>query len=138
MIFNAPLYELIYVSSLAPDTPVSAVADITAKARVSNANTNITGLLVFDGQRFCQQLEGTQKEVLRLAERIAGDDRHTHMEVVHHGVIEQRRFKSFALAFCSEDGAGGQVDTLARLEKLDGQAAVQAFDQLLSTLDLEG
>lgn len=108
------------------------VADIVNKARHFNEANGITGLLVFDGMRFCQQLEGTQKQVLALLERIREDPRYTHVEVVHHGQLAQRRFRNFSLAYTTTD----DETALAELEKLDAQVAVDAFVALLGTLDL--
>lgn len=54
-----PLYSrIVYSSQLAPSVPAECVADIVRTARQFNAAHGITGLLVFDGQRFCQYLEG--------------------------------------------------------------------------------
>lgn len=129
---SSRLYEVLYVSTMAPDAPVSVVAGIAAKARLANQQRDITGLLIFDGQRFCQQLEGTQKQVLSLIERIRLDPRHTDVNVVHHGPLAARRFKQFNLGYASVD----DEDVLARLEQLDGQAAMDAFTAMLSTVDL--
>ena len=126
------LYEAIYVSTLAPDEPISVVADIAAKARTFNALRDITGLLIFDGLRFCQQLEGRQKEVLSLVERIRNDSRHTDVEIIHHGPLPERRFKLFALAFTDV----ADEDVLGRIAKLDGQAGIDAFTDLVTTIDL--
>ena len=120
------LYEVLYVSQLAPDTPVSAVASIAAHARMANAQRSLTGLLVFDGQRFCQQLEGSQKNVLSAMARIWQDPRHIEVSVVHQGMLGARRFSSFSLAFSEMDGG----DLLEQLERLDGAAALQAFAAL--------
>ncbi|MEO6016085.1 MAG: BLUF domain-containing protein, partial [Polaromonas sp.] len=84
---NARLYEALYVSTLAPGTPLNAVADIAVKARVANETRQLTGLLIFDGMRFCQQLEGSPKEVLKLLDRICQDPRHTQVEILHHGPL---------------------------------------------------
>ena len=81
----AALYEVLYVSTLAPLHPPTVVAEIAARARHVNAELDVTGLLIFDGQRFCQQLEGPQKSVLKLIERIRNDPRHINVEVLHHG-----------------------------------------------------
>ena len=132
MTTTAKIYELIYVSTLAPAAPPTVVADIASKARHFNETNGITGLLVFDGMHFCQQLEGSQKQVLALLERILEDPRHTHLEVVHHGPLAQRRFRNFSLAYTTTD----DETALAELEKLDAQAAVDAFLALLGTLDL--
>ena len=120
------LYEVLYVSQLAPETPVSAVASIAAYARMANAKHHLTGLLIFDGQRFCQQLEGSQKNVLSAMARICQDPRHVEVNVVHQGALDARRFSSFSLAFSEMDGG----DLLEQLEQLDGDAALQAFAAL--------
>ena len=120
------LYEVLYVSQLAPDTPVSAVASIAGHARTANAKHQLTGLLVFDGQRFCQQLEGSQKNVLSAMARIWQDPRHVEVSVVHQGMLGARRFSSFSLAFSEMD----RGDLLEQLERLDGAAALQAFAAL--------
>lgn len=125
-------YEVIYVSTIAPGVPVSAVAAIAGKARRFNAENNITGLLIFDGMRFCQQLEGAQKEVLALMERIREDSRHDKVEIFHHGPLAERRFRNFSLAFTSVE----DVEVLGRLELMDGQPAIDAFVELLTTLDM--
>ena len=54
------------------------------------------------------------------------------MNVVHHGPLAVRRFKQFDLGYASVDGE----DTLAVLEQLDGQAAIEAFTAMLSAVDL--
>lgn len=127
----AALYEVLYVSTLAPEQPLSVVAEIAGRARQSNRELDITGLLIFDGQRFCQQLEGPKKDVLKLIERIRNDTRHINVEVLHHGLLAGRRFQNFSLAFSTME----DVDALARLERLDGDAALAAFNIVCGELE---
>ena len=124
------LYEVLYVSQLAPSVPVSAVAEIAGHARAANAQRGLTGLLVFDGQRFCQQLEGSQKNVLSAMARICQDPRHVEVNVVHQGTLAARRFSSFGLAFSQIE----KGDLLERLEQLDGEPALQAFEALRASV----
>lgn len=128
----AALYEVLYVSTLAPDQPLSVVAEIAGRARQANAELDITGLLIFDGQRFCQQLEGPQKAVLKLIERIRNDPRHINVEVLHHGALAGRRFQQFSLAFSTVE----DEEALARMEQLDGDAALAAFEAVRGELML--
>ena len=127
------LYELLYVSTMAPDAPIRAVGDIVAHARIANSTRDITGVLVFDGVRFCQQIEGRQKEVLALMERIYQDTHHVKIEVFHHGALLERRFKHFSVAFADVD----QVPVLEQLEQLDGEAGLTTFMSLVATLQLQ-
>jgi len=131
MNLSPALYEVLYVSTLAPDQPLSVVAEIAAAARVANIKMDITGLLIFDGQRFCQQFEGPKKAVLKLIERIRNDPRHVNVEVLHHGLLAGRRFQNFNLAFSTVE----DVDALARMEQLDGEAALAAFSAVCEELD---
>ncbi|CAN7410287.1 blue light sensor protein [Acidovorax sp. Leaf76] len=131
MNLSPALYEVLYVSMLAPDQPLSVVAEIAAAARVANTRMDITGLLIFDGQRFCQQFEGPKKAVLKLIERIRNDPRHVNVEVLHHGLLAGRRFQNFNLAFSTVE----DVDALARMEQLDGEAALAAFTAVCEELD---
>lgn len=130
---STTLYEILYVSTLAPEAPLSVVGDIAAKARLVNAERDITGLLIFDGMRFCQQLEGDQKQVLALLERIRQDTRHINMQVLHHDELAARRFRRFSLGYCMVE----DDDVLDRMERMDGQVALEAFVGLLSRLDLD-
>lgn len=131
MASTSTLYEVLYVSQLAPGQPPGVVAEIAAPARLANAALDITGLLIFDGSRFCQQLEGPKKAVLKLIERIRADTRHVNVEVVHHGPVATRRFRNFSLAFSTVE----DVDALARVEALDGEAALMAFGEICEELE---
>jgi hypothetical protein len=127
------LYEIIYVSTMAAGTPVTAVPHIVARSRQNNKANDITGMLMFDGQRFAELLEGPRTAVLELIERIRLDSRHTHMEVLHHASIEERRFVRFSMAYVPVE----EEEALARLEQSDGQAAVQRFLDLIPVVDLD-
>ena len=129
----APLHEVLFVSTIAPEAPISIVAQIAGKARIANKARDITGLLIFDGMRFCEQLEGIEKDILALLERIRQDPRHTSIKLLHHGPLAERRFKRFSMGYALVE----DVEVLGRLEQLEGQAAVDAFVEILSTLDLD-
>lgn len=128
------LHEIIYVSTLAPDALVQVVADIAGKSRSNNLQADITGLLVFDGLHFCQQLEGCAREVDAVMARIHLDTRHSGVAVLHQGPLDKRRFRRFSLGYTSVE----DIELLERLRLLKGQAAVGAFVALLSGLDLDG
>jgi hypothetical protein len=126
------LYEVLYVSTIAPNEAVNIVADIAGKSRTFNTEHDITGLLIFDGLRFCQQLEGNAKRVLTLMERIAQDPRHTKVELLHHAPLSERRFRSFSLGYSTVH----DIDALGKLERLEGQPAVDAFMAMVPTVDI--
>ena len=128
------IYELLYVSTMAPTSPISAVASIAATSRAWNAAHDITGVLIFDGIQFCQQLEGRQQEVIALFESISRDVRHTAVTLVYHGALPDRRFMNFSLAFTDVE----DTEVLGRIRALHGEPGLAAFEELLLTLDIEG
>lgn len=128
------LYEALYVSNLPEGSPLRIIADIAATSRIANMAAEITGLLVFDGSRFCQQIEGSQKAVLKLLEKICLDSRHENVQILHHQFLVKRRFSRFSLGYTMIDDDN---DVLAHLEQLEGPAAFDAFLDLLPLLDLD-
>ena len=127
-----PLYEVLYVSTLASNTPISAIAGISRHARVANDTRQVTGLLVFDGIRFCQQFEGSKQQTMLLIEKIKRDSRHTNIEILHHGELAERRFRTFRTGYSVVD----DVDALEALEQLDGLPAIQALLKLVASVDM--
>ncbi|MDP1742719.1 BLUF domain-containing protein [Polaromonas sp.] len=128
------LHEVLYVSTLAPEASLQVVAKIAAKSRIANGATGITGVLIFDGMRFCQQIEGPRTEVLALIQRIRQDSRHVNVEILRHGPLEARRFKRFALGYVSVD----DVEVLAHMEGSGPEQALTQFLALLPNLDMGG
>jgi hypothetical protein len=92
-------YELVYVSlATRPHPPF--VAELVRKARIKNRSLGVTGLLVFDGHRFCQLLEGEPDPVGMLAQTIETDPRHCGFTVLYTGLRQvARRFPGWDLAF---------------------------------------
>ena len=99
----------------------------------ANAVQRITGMLIFDGIRFCQYVEGSKNDVLALFERICADSRHAAVTLIHQGPVQERRFKKFSLAFAN----GDDFEALSRLESLKGHSGLSAFSEMIPTLDME-
>ena len=105
------LIELIYTSLARVDSDVSDVQDILASSEKNNAAVSITGLLLFDGERYIQILEGMPSDVERLFDVIRDDSRHESLELIHKGGILSRSFKTWRMAY--EAFPKGLLDTLA-------------------------
>ncbi len=128
------LHEILYCSLLAPQQPPTVVGQIVAQARARNAADGLTGLLVFDGMRFCQHFEGPSRQVLRLLSRLETDPRHTQIRVVYEGPLAQRRYQRFDLGLAQPE----ESDDLAEVEKVDGIEALQRFLALRPRFDIAG
>lgn len=127
---DTDLREVLYCSELAAGLPPTVVGAIVAQARASNAEREVSGLLVFDGHRFCQHLEGPRGVLATLMERIAADSRHDHVRVMHEGPLAARRYRSFEL------GLADSEDQLLGLYRLEGGEALARFLQLRQHFDV--
>lgn len=126
-------FGVLYTSTLAPTAPASAVPAILATARARNQQLGLTGLLVFDGQNFCQYLEGAPHAVLQRMERIADDERHTAIDIARRGETDARLFDSFSMGY-TEPESGALIGTIRALR---GDAALNRLVALVPELDLQ-
>jgi hypothetical protein len=124
-------YHMVYLSRLSPDLLPTCVNGIVRVARQRNEAQQINSVLVFDGERFCQYLEGPPAAVIPLAGRIRDDARHTGFRLLHEGEFEG----SARVSNKSLDYALSYEDNLACFEAVSGAAAVELLRGLLPTLD---
>ncbi|MGE0496865.1 MAG: BLUF domain-containing protein [Ramlibacter sp.] len=127
------LYGVLYTSTLSAAAGISAVPAILAVARARNQRDGVTGVLVFDGQNFCQYIEGERASVQACMERILRDTRHSDIRLSHDAEAEQRRFKRFRAGYASLEGE----DVFGSIRPLSGPAALAQFLALVPTLDLD-
>lgn len=78
-------FQLLYVSRLASACTWEVVKEIVAAARRNNPVYGVTGALLFDGERFCQLIEGEEPAVRTLIGNIARDPRHTDVRLLFNG-----------------------------------------------------
>ncbi len=115
-------FESMYVSEFAADAYPGEIADIVRVARATNALTGLTGVLLFDGNLFCQQLEGPETTVGHTIAKIAVDHRHTRFQALHEGPISKKRIvDAWHAGILAPDGPS----PLTALRSLRGNAAVE-------------
>lgn len=124
-------YQLVYLSALAPDVPPTCVAGIVRVARLKNETRQIRSLLVFDGEYFCQYIEGRQNDVATLRDRIRVDVRHTDFQALHEAELEERS----EMAVRSLDYALSYDHSLECFKTVRGTEAVELLRNLVSTFD---
>lgn len=93
------LLELIYTSLAEPLNQTQDVKDILASSERNNQATSVTGLLLFDSQRYIQILEGGADDVEALFTVICQDRRHHSLELLHKGPITERSFETWRMAY---------------------------------------
>lgn len=146
------LVRLLYASRLAtcwpssstPPTQCEVLDAIVNVARVTNAESGITGVLCYGDNVFLQLLEGGRAAVNALYARILADPRHQDVTLLHYEEITERKFGSWTM---------GQVDvtrlnasTLLKYSdtpKLDpfslsGAASVALLNDLMATASIMG
>jgi len=94
-----PLQELVYTSMSDIHAEPDDVKDILASSERNNKLTEITGLLLYDGDRYIQILEGEPEKVDDLFEKIRSDSRHVEIELLHKGPISGRSFQNWRMAY---------------------------------------
>lgn len=92
------MFQLTYISTARPGIGDADVEAILRVSRANNARDGITGLLVHDGVRFLQALEGERQRVLDAYQRIKQDDRHKAAVMLSERDIEERQFGDWAMA----------------------------------------
>lgn len=105
-----PLFHLGYVSIETGDMGTQGMVDLMTEARRINTQRDITGLLLHRERSFYQVLEGTEAEVKRTFASIEKDDRHTGVDVLFEGEIEEREFADWRMGFLNLDGV--ELETL--------------------------
>jgi len=92
------LYFLIYVSQAVQPISAQDLDDLLSKSRAFNRSVGLTGCLVHQDGYFMQMLEGEQKAVSALMEKIKADPRHHHVRIVIEGPTRHRVFTDWGMS----------------------------------------
>jgi Sensors of blue-light using FAD len=106
---SVPIEQILYISTITPLATVE-MSSILSSARRNNQAADITGLLLFNGKRFLQVLEGPADAVTATYARIAQDPRHRAQVVLSRKRVAQREFGDWSMAF--RDGKTAPGDAL--------------------------
>lgn len=100
------VFRLIYRSrsTIAEETRRSELGAIFTAARSHNKALDITGALLITERAFAQTLEGEERAVRGLFERISRDPRHESVSVLEESHVDAREFGRWAMAKVAEDG----------------------------------
>jgi Sensors of blue-light using FAD len=88
--------QVTYISTARQPGP-SLLADIERSAMRRNGALDLTGVLLFDGVRFLQVIEGPAEAMEPMLARIADDDRHFGMVMLRDVMVEARGFGGWAM-----------------------------------------
>ncbi|WP_439123893.1 BLUF domain-containing protein [Marivita sp.] len=91
------LHQIVYVSKPTRSMTLSEVRELLIKAQINNHFTDVTGMLLFDGDSFLQVLEGPKETVMALFEKIERDPRHTQFTSLVERTIPHRDFGDWSM-----------------------------------------
>ena len=97
------LKTLTYTSLARLDLDAQDLEAIHHSARTLNALDGITGLLVFDGRRFLQIVEGAPDAIDDLMARLWRDSRHSAIEIRDERLVEARAFPDWTMELLQVD-----------------------------------
>ena len=138
-----PLKTLLYVSELADDAPPSVVGAITKTARANNHARGIRGLLIFDGLRFAQMLEGPSAAIDDLLAKLKADRRHANLQVLSLHTAANAdpatgHFAGWDLGYVWMEDGNEEAGIARLLQHTQPHAAEAAFLNLAATADRGG
>ncbi|AMJ62285.1 BLUF domain-containing protein [Bosea sp. PAMC 26642] len=124
-----PIVQLIYASTHTPGritSPQATYRDILSTAQRSNAASDISGCLIFDGQTFIQLLEGDRAAIGATFERIRRDRRHRDIRVLGSQSCLHRTF------------AGSPMKGFVRSSALESALTDEGLTGILHPRSLDG
>ena len=125
---------LAYISTLSDQEGPQAVSKIIQQSRRNNALKNICGILIFDGLRIFQYLEGHQKQVTDLYEVIRQDPRHTQVDTLFQTPLSgKKKFNQWAMGYANTDDA----DFLVILKQQPPELIVSRLGSIHQQVDFE-
>ena len=108
------MLQLTYISTATGTMSDVDVSTILSVSRLNNAAAGVTGLLLYDGRRFLQALEGEAAMVDRTFQRIKADKRHRAVVLLSSGEATERSFGNWAMA-AERASAGHRGNNVAEL-----------------------
>ncbi len=127
------LHRFLYVSELSPAMPSNVVGQILRHSRERNSVQQFSGALLFDGERFCQLLEGESAAVQALMTNIERDPRHGNLNVMFHAAVAPPRLMTLWQCGYCEHEAFAAIEAAAAV---DPERAIGTFMRLLKSCEL--
>ena len=93
------LSNLVYVSVATEEMSDEELTTLLKLARINNAKQDITGLLLYRDGMFVQALEGDEKKIEALFNKISKDKRHHGVTLLYKKPLKDRSFPDWSMGF---------------------------------------
>jgi len=97
------LHQILYTSSATSGMNDEQLKEILLKARATNHELRVTGILLYSEGMILQVLEGEEAIVRGLYEKIRRDPRHTAVATLVDDSVERRVFPDWSMGFVPVD-----------------------------------
>ena len=125
--------QCLYLSHLADGCRYDVFTRLAQCSRRHNAEHGIGGCLLFDGQRFCQLIEGPPAAVAALWLHIQRDRRHRDIRLLFDRLLPLPAGPAgWAYGYCGADDLDGFDNPALR----HGPGALAAFEAIRASADL--
>ncbi|SER32747.1 BLUF domain-containing protein [Microlunatus flavus] len=125
------IFTTAYTSTMVRPMTDAELVDLLVASRSRNADRGVTGLLLYRRGRVMQLLEGEERVVRELYDRIAMDVRHQQVTTVWSSAATQRRFPDWTMGFEDLDATTRSLTdgrSLAGLDEVSAFASWPADD----------
>jgi len=95
--------RIVYASTATERTDEDTQIDILRQSRANNGLNGISGILLSDGRRFLQVLEGTPEAIAHVFAQISADPRHAEVRTLLDELDTRRIFSGWTMASMSDD-----------------------------------
>jgi hypothetical protein len=128
-----PVSSVLWLSRLCPASDLSVVKQIWHATRLRNESLGLTGAMIFDGERFCEFLEGHVHDISAVHRDVEFDPQHLDLRVLHVSLeTAPRRLSGWRTGYCESY----EFDVFTGEDGLQGDAAVSAFIAMLPRCSL--
>ena len=126
-------FQILFFSRMARGCDVGIIRNIVLSARERNAARGVTGALLFDGERFCELIEGPEAVVRDLMQGISRDPRHGGLTVLLAGTAPAGRVvQRWVSGYCDASA----MDVFGAEGGLRDGPALDAFTEVLAGADV--
>lgn len=124
-------HQIVYLSRASQRFSEQALAKLERDAATNNSRDGITGLLVYDGIRFLQAIEGPEHVLRRTMKRISADPRHNAIDVVTDRQVDAPQLGEWGMVLRrAEPGTCSRrfiADLRGEVKRLDNPALQAVF-----------
>ena len=114
------LIELTYVSEPAQNMSFLGLMRLLYHSYSKNQALGITGALIYENNQFGQVIEGLEKDIEALWQKIQKDSRHKNVRLIEAKSISERSFSKWTMVFQgSEEVAKTLPEVTAAIEDVE-------------------